>query len=298
MRFGLAGTGPWARAVQGPGLAQEPTVEMAAVWSRSPDRAAALAAELGTTSYDDYSQFLAQVDAVAFAVPPQVQPALAVQAAKAGKHLLLEKPIALTEKDADLLVAVVERAGVSTVVNFSWRFDEDHRKWLDRARTQTPAGAWARVLAPGLAPGSPYAGSRWREEKGALWDVTPHVLASLIPALGKVAHVTAKAGPKDLVHMILRHESTATSTITVTLHATPAADDFDFSFWGADGLSPMPGDPRVTNSHAFQLAVRELAANASTGYLHHPCDVQFGAEIVQVIARVERILASPSASDP
>jgi len=87
--------------------------------------AASLAADFGATAYRDVDAFIDAVDAVAFAVPPHVQAPLAVRAAQAGKHLLLEKPIALSANDADKLVAAVEEAQVASIVFFTWRFNTE-----------------------------------------------------------------------------------------------------------------------------------------------------------------------------
>jgi len=110
MRFGLVGTGYWAESTHAPALATTPGAHLASVWGRDQDAAAALAARHGATAYDDFDAFLRSVDAVAFSVPPDVQAPLAIRAAEAGRHLLLEKPVALSVADADAVVAAVEPA--------------------------------------------------------------------------------------------------------------------------------------------------------------------------------------------
>ena len=90
MRFGLVGTGPWAGIAHGPGLVAADDVELTGVWGRNPERADALGTRLGVPAYDAFEALLAEVDAVAFAVPPEVQAELALVAAKAGRHLLLD----------------------------------------------------------------------------------------------------------------------------------------------------------------------------------------------------------------
>lgn len=74
-------------------------------------------------------------------------------------------------------------------------------------------------------------------DKGALWDVAPHVLALLIPALGTVTAVTGQAGYSDLVHLTFHHDSGSTSTVSLTLSALQGGGDFGFSFWRPGGLS-------------------------------------------------------------
>src|SRR5580693_10720268 len=87
MRFGLVGTGYWAKITHAPAIASTPGAELVAVWGRDEAAAAALAAEYGATAHADFGAFLDRVDAVAFAVPPDVQAPLALQAARMGKHL-------------------------------------------------------------------------------------------------------------------------------------------------------------------------------------------------------------------
>src|SRR5690349_4857976 len=92
LRVGLVGGGPWARRVHGPSLAAHGDVDLAAVWTRRPDAAAELGAEFDAPVAPDLDALLADVDAVAFAVPPAVQGELAIRAAAAGVHLICEKP--------------------------------------------------------------------------------------------------------------------------------------------------------------------------------------------------------------
>jgi predicted dehydrogenase len=291
VRIGLVGTGYWAEVTHAPALAHEPAVTFEAVWGRDADRTKSLAEKLGVRPYTDYASFLGGVDAVAFSVPPHVQAGLAITAAEAGKHLLLEKPIATDTADADRLVRAVDKAGVSSVVNFTWRFNADHRRWISDVRAGGYAAAWVRCISSALAPGSPYAASDWRMEKGALWDVGPHVLALLIPALGPVTAVKAQAGDDDLVHLALRHADGPTSTVSLTLSAAQGSEDFAFQFWGPLGSSGMP-DSRVTPEEALCLATRELAENARQGRQSHPCDVHFGADVVRVLAAAEQALSA------
>ena len=125
LRFGLVGTGHWARIAHAPALASTDGIEFAAVWGRNADAAADLAASYHATAHHDLSAFLAGIDAVAFAVPPDVQAPIAMRAGSAGKHLLLEKPIAISAADADALADAAEQAQVASVVFFTARFQAD-----------------------------------------------------------------------------------------------------------------------------------------------------------------------------
>src|SRR5207244_8350059 len=68
-----------------------------------------------------YSELLDGCEAVSFAVPPDVQVKLAIQAARAGKALLLEKPLAFTFEDASTLATAVSEYGVSSLMFLPYR---------------------------------------------------------------------------------------------------------------------------------------------------------------------------------
>jgi predicted dehydrogenase len=272
-------------------LAREPAVDFAAVWGRNGDKVAALGEEFGADAYTDFTEFLSCVDAVAFAVPPDVQAELGTRAGAAGKHLLLDKPLATSVADAQRLVEAVDRAGVSTVVFFTGRFAETNRQWLATVDGRVWEGAWARWIVSAFAPDSPYASSPWRREKGALWDVGPHALSILEAALGPVEAVIADGGTSDLVHLIFRHASGATSTASLTLNAPLAAVNVELSLWGRGGLTTMPRGGS-TPQEAYTIALRELLSNVTTGERSHPCDVHFGASVVRTLADAETQIAS------
>ena len=88
----------------------------------TPRGGGTLAAALGTTAYDDYAVMLGDVDAVAFAVPPDVQAGMAREAAAAGRHTLLDKPIATDASAAQALADTAKDNNVASVVFFTDRF--------------------------------------------------------------------------------------------------------------------------------------------------------------------------------
>lgn len=82
------------------------------------------AEKLGAKPYTDYKQMLAAPDleAVVVATPDDLHRDISIQAAQAGKHILVEKPIATTEADALAMMAAAEKAGVKLMVGFTLRF--------------------------------------------------------------------------------------------------------------------------------------------------------------------------------
>ena len=275
LRFGLIGTGHWASAVHAPGIAAHPQTELVGVWGRDGAKTAALAARFGAQPFSDVDVLIGGVDAVAFSVPPDIQAELAIRAAESGRALLLEKPLALTVDAADRVVQAVR---APTVVFFTSRFDPGVGSWF---RTEVDGHRWdggsILMLASIFEPGNPFGQSRWRRERGALWDIGPHALALLLPTLGPVEQVAAVRGHRDEVHLALRHATGAASSITLSL--TAQAETTEVLFWGGGGIARMPGDVDVAAAYAG--AIDALLAGDS------PFDARFGRDVVRVLADAE-----------
>jgi predicted dehydrogenase len=287
LRFGLVGTGYWARVTHAPALASAEGIEFAAVWGRNPDAAAELAARYQAKPHRDLAGFLADVDGVAFSIPPGVQAPIAERAAGQGKHLLLEKPVAISGAEADGLVEAVERAGVASVVFFTHRFRADVRAWLsDVAARGGWSGGVSTWFGSSLLETSPF-NTPWRREKGALWDIAPHVISLMWASLGPVTSVTADRGPADVAHLILHHVGGASSTVTVTQSGGESAAGFELYLWGGSGRSAAPV-ASVDPVGPLRTALAELGENARSGRTAHPCDVRFGRDVGRVVADAQR----------
>jgi predicted dehydrogenase len=290
MRIGLIGSGYWARRVHGASAARHPRAELVGVWGRDAGRTAEAAAALETRPFADLDQLIAETDALTFAVPPEVQAGIALQAARAGKHLLLEKPLATSAEQARELEQAVERARVASIVFFTRRFVPEHQSWL---RHLEETGGWvcgrAEVTASIFVEGNPFGDSPWRKEKGALWDVGPHALSVLWPALGDVIGVVAGAGRGDQVHLVLEHTDGRSSTLSLSLTAPVAAIGNATYVYGEHGRETAPtvaADPVAAHSCAIDALI-EAAAMPEP---RHPCDVHFGARVVEVLAAAEEAL--------
>lgn len=294
MRIGLLGTGPWARTAHAPALETHPEVDFVGVWGRRPDAAKELADRHGVRAYHDVEALFSDVDAVAVALPPHIQADLAVRAARAGLHLLLDKPLATTVEQARAVADAARESGVASVVFFTIRFQTEPETWIAE---QAAAKGWFTAHAQWLGSvfsgdsDSPYAQSPWRREKGALWDVGPHALSVLLPVLGPVDHVSAAArGADGTVHLVLTHDSGASSTVTLSLTAPPAAAGNGLELRGTEGVTRLP--------HTSEGPVPALARAAGAlrvaaeGGQRHPCDAAFGLRVTEVLAEAEQLLTA------
>ncbi|MGY1835233.1 Gfo/Idh/MocA family protein [Blastococcus sp. SYSU DS0510] len=272
MRFGVLGTGFWAKEIHATALAGHPSAELVGVWGRDVAKAEAVAADFDVPGFADLDELLEQVDAVAIALPPHVQAPLAERAAAA----------------ADRVVAAVRDAGVASVVFFTFRFQTATSTWLTQAaRTELAggAGSWLSSIA-----GSPFGASSWRQQHGALWDIGPHALSLFLPALGPVVAVQAGAGLHDTVHLVLTHESGTASTVTLSHTVAPMSTGIEFFVHGDAGRLVLLPDIQAPVD-AFAVAVDELTSAAIAGGTH-PCDVGFGRDVVAVLATAARALDS------
>jgi len=296
VRFGLVGTGYWARELHAVGVAGHPETELVGVWGRDPDKAAALAGAHGASAYsgaEGYDEMLDAVDAVVFSVPPDVQAPMAVGAAAAGRHLLLEKPVALTHAAAREVVDAAERGGVASVVFFTERFVPEREEWLQERAAAGSLGGEATWLASLRTPGNPFAGSPWRQQQGGLWDVGPHALSVLLPVLGAVTAVAGARGREDLVHLVLSHESGATSTVGLSLTMPPEATRAGLAFYDEHGWHTRPDTEQAASGDAVshqRRAVGELVETLRAGRTEHRCDVRFGAEVVRVLELAQHVV--------
>ncbi|MFF0160798.1 Gfo/Idh/MocA family protein [Streptomyces sp. NPDC005263] len=290
MRIGLLGTGPWARMAHAPALSEHPGLDFVGVWGRHPDPAKELADVHGVRAYDDVDALFADVEAVAVALPPDVQAPLAARAARAGCHLLLDKPLAMTVEQGRAVVDAVEDAGVASVVFFTSRFLAETEAWItEQAGVEGWFTARAQWLGSVFTSDSPFADSPWRREKGALWDVGPHALSVLLPVLGDVRRVAAAApGPGDTAHLVLHHAGGASSTLTLSLTAPTAAAGTAVELRGEAGVTALPESSEGLGP-AVARAADALLEAARTGR-PHACDARFGLRVTEILAAAEALL--------
>lgn len=289
LRVGLVGAGSWARTVHAPGLAEHPGIALSAVWTRREDAAAALAEDYAALACGSYDELLSEVDAVAFAVPPSVQAALAIRAAEAGKHMILEKPLATTVADAERVAGAVAEAGVASLMVLTLRYALRTREWLDGlAAAGGWAGGGARWLSGALL-GEKYGNSPWRHTEGALGDVGPHVFDLMDAALGEITAVlAARRTSGDLWHVLLEHAGTATSTVALSTRLPMRPTVVEFAVYGEHGYRTLGRAPDAT-AESYTALLDDFAAMIASGTRKHPCDVHRGVHLQRILAECLRV---------
>lgn len=202
IRIGIVGTG-FGRRVHLPAFRLDARCEATAICATTAEHAKKAAEEAGVRgAYGDFSEMLGKggVDAIAIAAPPKAQPGLIVAAARAGKHVFCEKPLAATEGEAAKALAAVESAGVTHAINFifpeigAWRRAAETLKQGAIGKLRHAALTW-RIETYSFATGAADSWkSRETEGGGALSNFMSHSLYYLEWLLGPAVRVAAKLG--------------------------------------------------------------------------------------------------------
>jgi phthalate 4,5-cis-dihydrodiol dehydrogenase len=142
LRLGVAGLGR-AFSVMLPAFTRHPAVKLVAAADIRPEARKRFAEDFAAKTYDTVARLCADpaVDAVYVSTPHQFHREHATLAAQAGKHLLIEKPMALTREDCAAIAGAARKAGVQVVVGHSHSFDTPVR----HLRKLIESGAFGKV---------------------------------------------------------------------------------------------------------------------------------------------------------
>jgi predicted dehydrogenase len=180
-----------------PGL-QAAGAEVVSVCSRTAEKARAKAEQHGIPeSTTDYDGLLARtdIDAVVIMTPDHTHPDLAVRAAHAGKHIMLQKPMAVTTAECDQIIAAAERNNVQLYVSFMHRYMEE----IEELQNLLQAGALGQIYTVRMRNATPGANwGRWFYSKenvsgGVLHQLGVHGIDLLQTVFGKIDAVKATA---------------------------------------------------------------------------------------------------------
>ena len=236
--FGLIGCGMIAR-FHSKAVADVRNARVVACYDAIPAAADKLAEQIGCKAYHDLDAFLADVDVnvVTICTPSGAHLEPAVAAAKAGKHLIVEKPLEITLSRCDRIIRACEAAGVTLGTIFPSRFHESAqllKQAVDQGRfgrlTVGDASVkWYRTQAY-------YDSGAWRgtwqlDGGGALMNQAIHSVDLLTWLMGPVVEVTAHTATlaherievEDVAMATLRFANGALGVIEATTAAFPGA---------------------------------------------------------------------------
>ena len=176
--FGLVGAGVFGtRHAQA--YARHPLVDFVAVCDLDGARAKAVAAQYGARSHTTrLAELLENPDIAAISVvtPDNAHREIAIACARAGKHILVEKPLATTVADAEAIVQAAHDAGLTLMVDFHNRANPPYvsaRDAIRRGDIGTPAYIYARLSNTTAIPMEML---RWAGSSSALWFLGSHII--------------------------------------------------------------------------------------------------------------------------
>ena len=181
LRWGVIGIGNIVQGTIAPAMVAEDDCDLIAAVSRDQGRADDFAAKFGARyAYTNYDEMLsnAEVDAVFIATPNDQHAAQTIAAARAGKHVMCDKPMAITVADAIASVEACQEAGVKFGINFHNR----HLPWVQDTKKMVAEGVIGDVdLIQVEGSSGPRHYDNWRADPemaglGSLYNVGVHVL--------------------------------------------------------------------------------------------------------------------------
>ena len=177
LRIGLIGAGGWG-AMHARTYASTPSAHLWGIADLDPARAGELARTHGVQAYSHWQALLddPNVQAVAVVTPDFAHEDIILAAAEAGKHILAEKPLAMSVEACERILETAQRAGVKLMVDFHARFSPPiHKAWesVRAGEIGRPVHAYYRLNDRISVPTQMLS---WAARSSVLWFVGSHAV--------------------------------------------------------------------------------------------------------------------------
>jgi 1,5-anhydro-D-fructose reductase (1,5-anhydro-D-mannitol-forming) len=277
--WGLIGIGVLTDRSIAPGINADENSHLAAVCSRSPDRATGFAEKHGAAStYDDYERMLDDpaVDVVYVATPNGMHAEQTIAALEHGKHVLVEKPLALDIGDARAMVESAAAANLKLGTGFHLRYKETSRAAHDAIAAGKVGEVFYAEMAVGAGKGH-YPYHTWRADPALAGGGS--LLHQGVHAIDLAAYLCDQ--PVVEVHCMVDDPQTEDvfvgslrmadgTLVNIASHSRRAGTRPDWTVFGAQGwlndrggTSPAPGDELELHTDA---GTSRLATSTTTAY--------------------------------
>lgn len=253
IRVGLLGTGAISQVVHVPILVERKDVELVVLADADPHKAETLSRRFSVPLVMDPDEVLDSetVDAVVLCTPNRLHEEQAVKALEAGKHVLVERPIALTAVGAARVVDAAERAGRILAVGLPHRFRPEVvalRDFIAGGELGAPyavRGSWLTRTVQAQRAG-------WRRARaiaggGALMDLGIAALDLCLwvvgyPKVKRVACVLARHDDEveDSANLMAETEEGMVVSLEVSTRFFAADDRYYLRVMGEDGSASLP----------------------------------------------------------
>jgi len=174
---------------------------LVAVWSRTKERRDTIAETYGCDAVEDLQQIAGnpQIDMVSIATPDFAHAEPAVMMLEAGKHVLIEKPMAMSSAECEKILAARDRSGAKFMVNFHnrWYPPIAHaKKQIDAGEIGQPVLCYARLSDQIVVP---MEWLSWAGQSGPEWFLFPHLIDLVRWLTGQEVRRVHAAGRKGLL---------------------------------------------------------------------------------------------------
>ena len=226
IRLASLGIGWWSN-VLADGVTRAPGVDIAGCFTRSEEKRRAFAEEYGCTAYDSYEDILADPDihGIINTTPNDIHLETTRQAAEAGKHVFLDKPIANSTGEGAEITRICRDAGVKLSIGFQRRRESQFR-WVHEKVRNGDFGilvqAEANISRDRLGA---FDEGHWRYTAegmpgGVMLQIGPHyvdvlemIIGPVVEVSGMLSQLVLPGDNPDVAGLVLRHENGAVSTL-------------------------------------------------------------------------------------
>jgi 1,5-anhydro-D-fructose reductase (1,5-anhydro-D-mannitol-forming) len=249
MRWGLIGTGLHAESRIAPALAATAHERLHGVVASTPAKAAAFAGRFGCIAYLSLEAMLADaaIEAVFVCTPNDQHRRQTELAAAAGKHVLVEKPMALTEADCQAMIDACRRAGVRLGIGFQPRDHPVHRELrrlittgdlgevvMLRAEWHTGYGAWTNWRAEAARAGSDILAAVGVH----VFDLLGYLAGADVQDVASLVDIAPETGMDQSIAAALRYNNGIMATATITRRSRSPQNGA--WVWGTKSMAGSP----------------------------------------------------------
>lgn len=274
LRVAALGIGWWSD-VLADAVTRSSDLELVACYTRSEDKRLAFADKYGCRVAGSYEEILDDhaIDAIINTTPNDVHLETTRMAARAGKHVFLDKPIANTVADGRAIAEVCRQAGVVLALGYQRR-RESHFRWIKK---QIDAGRFGKLVQAECNISRDrlgrFDGSSWRSTAagmpgGVMLQIGIHYADVLEMLLGPVVRVSARLAQlalpgdnPDVANMILEHQNGALSNLTASYAS--ASEFYMMNIYGKEASAYYDRFSGLRHLRRGEHAARPIATEAN-----------------------------------
>jgi myo-inositol 2-dehydrogenase/D-chiro-inositol 1-dehydrogenase len=269
LRIAIVGAGGIARR-HVEAIATIDFARVAAVVDVDAAKAERMAGQAGAEAYDSLEECVDDVDVVYVLTPPSARRPIIELAAGAGRHIVTEKPLAISLEDGEAIVAAAERAGVKLMVAFNHRFRRGYamvKEAADSGSLGDIITVWSRRIGRGIPTGY-----NWRTDPKLMCGMSVESLSHDIDLIrwiaGEIVDVRATVhasnpeapGFDDNAHVVMRLAGGGSAFIHASWSSYLGSNSRGVI--GTHGAAEVVG-PGLWDSEEYRFRTADMASEES-----------------------------------